>query len=76
LIGQADPSLAPEPPAVYAAACRWAREEDAWHCRAWTHTLTVGQPLPTLPLWLADILAMPLELEASYEETCHILRIP
>jgi len=61
---------------VYAAACRWAREEDAWHCRAWTHTLTVGQPLPTLPLWLADILAMPLELEASYEETCHILRIP
>ena len=35
----------------------------------------LGQPLPTLPLWLADNLAVPLELETSYEETCRILRI-
>jgi hypothetical protein len=76
LIGQADPSLAPEPPPLYAAACRWANEGDAWHFRAWAHTLAIGQPLPTLPLWLADNLAVPLELEASYEETCRILRIP
>ena len=75
LIGQADPSLAPEPPPLYAAACRWAREGKAWHFRAWTHALAIGQPLPTLPLWLADDLAVPLELEASYEETCRILRI-
>jgi hypothetical protein len=76
LLGQADPSLAPEPPVVYAAACRWAREGDAWHFRAWTHTLVVDQPLPLLPLWLSDNLAVPLELEATYEETCRILRIP
>ena len=76
LIGQTDPSLAPEPSAVYAAACRWTRAEDAWHFRAWTHTLAVGQPLPTLPLWLTDNLALPLELEATYETTCGILRIP
>jgi len=76
LLGQTDPSLAPEPPVVYAAACRWAREGDAWHFRAWTHTLVVGQPLPLLPLWLAENLAVPLELEATYEETCRILRIP
>ncbi|MGC1718476.1 MAG: hypothetical protein WA746_05780 [Isosphaeraceae bacterium] len=44
--------------------------------RAWTYALTVGQPLPTLPLWLADNLAVPLELEASCEETCRIRRIP
>ena len=25
LLGQVDPSLAPEPPVIYAAACRWAR---------------------------------------------------
>jgi hypothetical protein len=31
--------------------------------------LTIGQPLPTLPLWLADDFAVPLELEASYEES-------
>jgi hypothetical protein len=75
LIGQSDPSILPGPPAVYAAACRWAREGDAWHFRAWTHSLAIGQPLPTLPLWLADNLAVPLELEATYEETCAILRI-
>ena len=76
LLGQTDPSLSPGPPAIYAAACRWAREPDHWHFRAWTHPLAVGLPLPTLPLWLADNLALPLELEASYEETCAILRIP
>ena len=36
---------------------------------------SLRKPLPTLPLWLADNLAVPLELEASYEETCRILRI-
>jgi Protein of unknown function (DUF4058) len=76
LIGQIDPAVGSEPPPVYATACRWVLEEDGWHFRAWTHKLAVGHPLPTLPLWLADDLAMPLELEASYEETCGILRIP
>jgi hypothetical protein len=28
LIGQADPSLSPEPRHTYSAACRWAREGD------------------------------------------------
>lgn len=76
LIGQADPSLAPEPPPLYTAACRWTRRDDAWHFEAWAHALALGQPLPTLPLWLADNFAVPLDLEASYEETCRILRIP
>jgi hypothetical protein len=76
VICQTDRSLEPDPPTVYATECRWAREGDATHFRAWTHTLAVGLPLPTLPLWLADDLAAPLELEATYEETCAILRIP
>jgi hypothetical protein len=76
LIGQADPSVEPEPPGVYATACRWAREGETRHFRAWTHALMIGQPLPTLPLWLADDLAVPLDLEATYEQTCGILRIP
>jgi Protein of unknown function (DUF4058) len=75
VIGESDPSLEPEPPAVYAAECRWVHEDGAWRFRAWTHTLAVGQPLPTLPRWLTDNLAVPLELEATYEETCGILRI-
>ncbi len=49
---------------------------NAWLVEAWEHTLTVGQPLPTLPLWLADDLAIPLDLEQTYEDTCRVLRIP
>jgi hypothetical protein len=75
-LGHCDPALAPEPPPVYAAACRLVRAGDAWHLRAWAHPLAVGQPLPTLPLWLTDDLAVRLELEASYEDTCRVLRLP
>ncbi len=76
LLGQADPALADGPPPLSAVACRWARGGDAWLLETWAHPLTLGQPLPTLPLWLADNLAVPLELEPSYEETCRILRLP
>jgi hypothetical protein len=76
LIGQADPSLAPEPAPLYAAACRSRRGDESWQLQTWAHALAVGQPLPTLPLWLTESFAVPLELEASYEETCSILRIP
>ena len=75
LIGQADPSLSPEPPPLYAVACRGTKKDRAWLLETWLHPLVLGQPLPTLPLWLADNLAVPLEVEASYEETCRVLRI-
>jgi hypothetical protein len=32
--------------------------------------------LPQLPIWLTDELSIMLELEASYEATCRVLRIP
>jgi hypothetical protein len=76
LIGQTDPTLLPEPPDLYASACRWKRGANSGRLQTWSHALAIGQPLPTLPLWLADNLAVPLELEASYEEACRILRIP
>jgi hypothetical protein len=75
VIGTADPSLRPEPPPLYAVACRGTKKGDAWLLETWAHALTVGQPLPTLPLWLADNLSVPLELEAGYEETSKVLRI-
>jgi hypothetical protein len=40
----------------------------------WPEALQVGTVLPTLPLWLRHDLAVPLELESSYEETCGDLR--
>ena len=75
LLGQADPALSPDPPPLYAASCRRTRRDDSWHFEAWAHALSLGQPLPTLPLWLAEDLAVPLDLEASDEETCRILRL-
>jgi hypothetical protein len=76
LLGLADPSLDDGPPPLYAVACRFVRSGDAWLLETWTHPLALGQPLPTLPLWLAEDLAVPLDLEPSYEETCRILRLP
>ncbi len=73
-IGQTDPA-GPEPPELYAAACRWIRRDEAWQYESWTHSLALGQPLRTLPLWHADDFAVPLELEASYEETSRIFRL-
>ena len=40
----------------------------------WPEELRVGGVLPKLPLWLRDDLAVPLELESTYEETCGDLR--
>jgi hypothetical protein len=76
LIGHTDPSLAPEPAPIYAAVCRTKRADDSGRFQTWAQPLALGQPLPTLPLWLSGELAVPLELEANYEETCRILRIP
>ena len=76
LMGQSDPSLQPEAPPLYAAACRATRRNRAWFVETWFHRLAIGQPLPTLPLWLSDDLAIPLDLKQSYEETCRVLRLP
>jgi hypothetical protein len=79
LIGRADTSLTSEPPPTYAAALRWRTvgvpPREFPRLETWAHPLVIGQQLPTLPLWLAEDLAVPLELEASYEETCRALRI-
>lgn len=75
LIGHADPSLAHDDPPLYGAVCRLRREDDRSRLETWAHAFTIGRPLPTLPLWLTDDLAVPLELEASYEQTCRVLRL-
>lgn len=31
--------------------------------------------MPTLPIWLSKDYLVPLELEATYEDSCHALRI-
>ncbi len=79
LINRSDPALEADAPEIYAVACRstqaTTQPDSAWQLETWLRPLRIGQPLPTLPLWLADNLSVPLELEASYEETCKVFRI-
>jgi hypothetical protein len=60
---------------IYAVSCRRFNMRKRWRFETWPHELAVGEPLPTLPLWLTDRLHVPLELEATYEETLHGLRL-
>jgi hypothetical protein len=70
-----DGNLGTELPPLYASACRVRRHDDDWLLDTWFDALAVGKPFPTMPLWLADNVAVPLELESSYEESCRILGI-
>jgi hypothetical protein len=51
------------------------REEESQQLQLWPAALALGQPLPTLPLWIASDFSVPLDLEASYQATCTDLRI-
>ena len=74
-VGQTDETLGEPTPHVYAASCRWVRRDGKTLLEAWSHRLAVGDPLPTLPLWLDADRAVPLDLEASYEQACRDLWI-
>jgi len=41
----------------------------------WASPLAVGQPLPTLPIWLTETEAVSLDLEVACEAACRVLRI-
>ena len=70
-----DPAFDSQPSPIYAATCRGRTIGRRPKLEAWAHPLVVGETLPTLPLWLSEDLVVSLELEASYEETCRVLRI-
>jgi hypothetical protein len=76
LIGRTDPVLGAEPPSLYAVSIRGRKRI---HQRplldSWFYPMKLGQPLPTLPIWLDIDLGVLLELEKSYEETCRVLHI-
>jgi hypothetical protein len=50
-------------------------EKEQERLDVWPHALALGESLPTVPLWLTPVLAVPLELEATYEAACKSLRI-
>jgi hypothetical protein len=76
LIGKAYPALGAEPPHLYAVTVRGRKRP---HNRplldTWFYPLALGHPLPPLPIWLDVDLHVSLDLEASDEDTCRVLRI-
>ena len=74
-IGHPDRTMSNEEPPTYAASVRWVTRGTRARLEAWSHTLVVGQRLPTLPLWLHEDLVMALDLEQSYEQACSDLWI-
>jgi hypothetical protein len=60
---------------IYATSCRYVRRGRKTYLQTWPSTLSLGQPLPKIPLWLAEALVVPLDLEESYEQACRDLWI-
>ena len=60
---------------LYATAYRIVSAPQGLSLEAWAHSLTLGDTLPTLPLWLEPDLCLPLDLEATYHAACVARRI-
>lgn len=56
--------------ALYGSAYRPVERDGSPALDIWHEVVAVGQPLPTLPLWLRGGLCLPVELEATYTRTC------
>lgn len=76
LLDRGDPALGPTPPHLYAVTLRTRKPpKHRALLDAWFYPMTVGESLPTLPIWLTPDLRVMLPLEPSYRETCRILGI-
>jgi hypothetical protein len=75
LLDRCDPAWSAPVPPSYAVTCRKRKVGRQTKLDTWSHPLAVGQPLPSLPVWLSETQSVVLDLEASYAETCQVLRI-
>lgn len=60
---------------LYAAAYRSVSGGDELSLETWVETLRIHEPLPTLPLWIMPNLAVPMDMEATYQAACAARRI-
>ena len=72
---QADPVWS-SPSGLSAVAYRPRRENAHTNIDWWTEPLTVGAPLPTMPLWIGVGIHVPIDLERTYVRTFERLRMP
>lgn len=73
-LGAKPPAIASQ--TIYAVSCHTRPGGKGVRVETWPHGLTVGSPLPTVPLYLSESFKVPLDLESTYEDTCRGLRIP
>lgn len=64
---------APSP--LFASAYRPVERDGHSQLDVWVEPIALGQPLPTMPLWLRGGLCLPVELETTYERTCTEQRV-
>jgi hypothetical protein len=62
-------------PELYAAAYRAQPAARKPRLEYWLEPLGVGEPLPTMPLWIGRDLVVPLDLEQAYQKACTSSRI-
>ncbi len=55
---------------LYAAAYRVRQVGERTQLEVWPEPLALGEPMPTMPLWLTESLCVPLELEKAYQSAC------
>ncbi len=75
MLRRSDPAFRTLVPPIYAVTCRKREVERQTKLATWSHPLALGQPLPSLPVWLSETQNVTLDLDASYEATCRVLRI-
>lgn len=70
LLGHPDAYLFPSGASLYATAYRPSRREQGDQIEVWWSPLVIGGALPVLPLGLFRGPCLPLDLEATYVESC------
>lgn len=60
---------------LYAASYRPARRDQVDIVEIWPASLTIGKPLPEMPLWIGPDLAVPVDLERAYQDACKRRRL-
>jgi hypothetical protein len=60
---------------LYATAYRPMLGGEHSRIDLWAEALAIASPLPTLPLWLSQDLALPLDLDETYRAACAARRI-
>ena len=73
---QPEDFMLPATSLLYTTAYRPRRSQGNDEIELWLETLTLGQALPTMPLALRGVGAVPVDLDGTYQRTCADSRLP